>query len=397
LGHIWPSDLDRLSVQFVKNRRAKGLPINTACWEESLIQLLSRTECKCASRGRCSKKCILNQSWSPPNHIQFLAKNLIDASSIRFGNILQKSTAISNVINTHGADRMWGSFSPNDVDCPQDNYYYAPNTYQYEQALRSAACHKENNIIDKSLGVVQLTPEVKDYIKEQKLSLIVTIPARAIHLFPSHFTKTPIKKSTSSYDIGIVMAIANDKKTVCESKIILNLNILQNWKQRFCPSAIIHERRLVQELSDNPYEHYDLSKENWNKQIERQWDWIHSSTGTQGIFLKKDFDKVQALKGSKKYNAMYREIALKLFCEFAKDWENKQALVPQHAKSWYHQNHYKEEKLKARKRQIKAEIKKQKHLELEEKAIKIQQRKELRLLLKRKKSASSKFRGNLDH
>jgi hypothetical protein len=310
--------------------------------------------------------------------LQSLARNLVDASSFRYGNILQKSAALSNVVNSHGADRMWGSVNPTDLHCPQDNYFYSPNVFQSERALKSAALHKKECNIGKSLGVVELTPKIKDHIKRQKLSLVATIPARAIHLFPSPFTKTPIKKCTTSHEMGIILAIDKENKTVVESEILLSLNILQNWKQNFCPTAVIHENTLVKELTDKRHEDFDLSSANWNKHITKKWEWIQSHTGTQGLLLQSDFLTIQSLKGSKKYNALPIDVALDLFKVFAKDWENKQALIPQHAKSWFHRSHHKKEKLKEEKRRKKAIARKQKASELLIKNKQIQQRKKLR-------------------
>jgi hypothetical protein len=385
LGHIWPSDLDRLSILFVKSRKLRDLPISQACWEDSLIQFLTKAQCKCDENDRCHKKCRLSDSWSPPNHLQFLARNLIDASAIRYGNILQKSAAIPTVINSHGADRMWGSIHPDSAGCPKSNYYYAPSNHRWKKAVQLAAGHKRDNIIDSSLGVLQLTPEVKRFIKQQKVSIIATIPARAIHLFPSPLTRRPVKKSTSSYEIGIILATAEGKKTDCESELLTYLNILENWKQRFCPSAIIHRHNLIQELSNKAYEDFDLSQDNWNKLIAKRWEWIHSVTGTQGILLTKDVEAIQKLKGSRKYNDMSIHMALKLFRTFAQDWEDKQALIPLHARSWFYLHHHKREKKKQREREIRAAQREEKMKKLQKKAKQIQQRKKLRSILQRKK------------
>ena len=97
--------------------------------------------------------------------------------------------------------------------------------------------------------------------------------------------------------------------------------------------------------------------------------------------MESDFNSVRKLKGSKKYKESTREIALKLFRAFAKDWEAKQALLPQHIMSWYHKNQYKKETEKAERKRIQSEIKAGKKLELQEKDKLIQKLEKQRLLL----------------
>lgn len=74
LGNIWPSDLDKLSVQFVKFRKSNGLIITQKIWEQALLQFISRSKCNCPPNQRCFKDCKISQTWSLPKHLQFLAK-----------------------------------------------------------------------------------------------------------------------------------------------------------------------------------------------------------------------------------------------------------------------------------------------------------------------------------
>ena len=69
-------------------------------------------------------------------------------------------------------------------------------------------------------------------------------------------------------------------------------------------------------------------EEEWQRIILEAWQWTKSGTGNMGILLQQDMDKIVALGGSKRYNDSAKQVALLLFCRFAKDSENKKALTP---------------------------------------------------------------------
>ena len=125
IGHIWPWDLDRLAILFVTNRETLQLPINNDIWMSALAQFLTRADCGCHTK-KCSSNYKLAAKGLPPRQFQALAHTLIDADTIRYANVLQKSPTMQHIINEEGADRLWGSQGSKDKDSHKGNYYYSP-------------------------------------------------------------------------------------------------------------------------------------------------------------------------------------------------------------------------------------------------------------------------------
>jgi hypothetical protein len=73
-----------------------------------------------------------------PDHFQALAHTFIDADTIRYANVLQRSPALTHVINAEGADRMWGSQGIKDNEAQKGNYYYSPGFKHQIAAIKTA-------------------------------------------------------------------------------------------------------------------------------------------------------------------------------------------------------------------------------------------------------------------
>ena len=58
------------------------------------------------------------------------------------------------------------------------------------------------------------------------------------------------------------------------------------------------------------------------------WGWTETASGNMGILLQQDMERINTLGGSTRYNQSAKEIALLLFCRFARDSEDKKALTP---------------------------------------------------------------------
>ena len=103
------------------------------------------------------------------------------------------------------------------------------------------------------------------------------------------------------------------------------------WKKNLYPRATLNEQALYEEITGEkgkcPYNVQD-----WQDTIIQAWKWIDSPTGTQGLVYKTYRTKRNTLKGSKTYANTTTQIALKLFTFFAQDWEDKNNLLPPHAR-----------------------------------------------------------------
>jgi hypothetical protein len=111
---------------------------------------------------------------------------------------------------------------------------------------------------------------------------------------------------------------------------------LRNWQKKHCPTAQIHEENFVRELTNQPSSNFSLQERDWHQAIHEAWNWTTSPTGTQGIILKEDQTKVTCLKGSRKYNNLTKKVALQLFTFFAREWENKNNMLPMRARQWWY-------------------------------------------------------------
>jgi hypothetical protein len=123
--------------------------------------------------------------------MQALSNTLIEATTIRYANILQKSPALRHVVNTHGADRKWGSTHPD--DCAQET----TSTHHQQMHKSMPQSLKQTNSVKKSLGVVFLDDATQEEINNGNLSLIITIPPRCMNIHPPPNTRFPKKKGTS--------------------------------------------------------------------------------------------------------------------------------------------------------------------------------------------------------
>jgi hypothetical protein len=79
-----------------------------------------------------------------------------------------------------------------------------------------------------------------------------------------------------------------------------------------------------------------IQEKDWHDAIRRAWKWTSSPTGSQGIVLKEDQSDVNRLKGSKKYNDLTKNIALKLCTFFAQEWEDKNNRLTMRARQWWY-------------------------------------------------------------
>jgi hypothetical protein len=333
IGQIWPSDLDKLAIQYVVHHTENNLRIDLNTWMRALTKFLRQSDCGCKA-SKCKDTCKHQMNWSPPEHLQFLSNTLIGATTIRYANILQKSPSLQHVVNKHGADRLWGSCHPK--DCTQDNYFYSPPNNDQITALHEAQNLKLTNVVDKTLGVVLLDEETLAEIAQSKLTLIATIPPRCINIHPHPNTRIPKKKGTTHLPIGLVLGITPATKTSNNTEVLIAINTLREWKKKYCPAATIHEDNFITELTNQPSKNFSLQKSDWHKAILEAWKWTTSPTGTQGIILSEDQTKVNCLKGSRKYNNLTKKVALQLFTFFAQEWENKNNMLPMRARQWWY-------------------------------------------------------------
>jgi hypothetical protein len=337
IGPIWPWDLDKLAILFVTTRTDMDLPIDYNTWQNALTQFLVRSDCGCPPAS-CSSKCKLATHGTPPTHFQALAHTLIEADTVRYANILQKSPILKHVINQEGADRMWGSKSKEN-DTHKGNYYYSPPSNTQSNALKTAAEQKREGSIPKTMGLLRLDPATRVEIEKGNLTLIATIPKGDVPIQPHPSTKRPSKKACNTYEYGIVLGIHSRHKTLDKQQILIAIHTMRHWKENLYPRATIHERALYEEVTGKkdkcPYNDKD-----WHDIITQAWNWIDSPTGTQGLIYKADQAEIATLKGSKKYAESTTQIALKLFTFFAQDWEDKNSLLPPHARKWWNQKKY---------------------------------------------------------
>jgi hypothetical protein len=334
LGQIWPSDLDRLAIHFVEHRLKHNLTIDETTWTQAITEYVRGTDCGCKSQYKCHETCKHSMDLSPPVDLQSLASSLVQATTIRYANILQKTPKLKHVVNTHGADRLWGSKHPD--ECPKDNYFYSPPVNFQLKALRLSAELKRSDTIQKTFGVVLLDADTQAEIDQGHLALIATIPARCMHLSFPPSTRKPKKKGTTHLSIGLILGISKKAKTRENADILIAIHTLRHWQRKFCPAAVLHEETLVTELSNQSMDNFSLTDDDWHKHILHAWRWIASPTGSQGIILKEDQQEVTKLKGSTKYNDTTHKIALDLFTFFAEDWENKNNLLPMQARRWWY-------------------------------------------------------------
>jgi ribonuclease HI len=337
IGPIWPWDLDKLAILFVTARTDMNLAIDYDTWQTALTQFLVRSDCACQSAS-CSTKCKLATHRSAPTHFQALAHTLIEADTVRYANILQKSPILKHVINEEGADRMWGSKS-NKTDTHKGNYYYSPPSNAQSNALKIATEQKRTGSISKTMGLLCLDPITRIEIEKTNLTLIATIPKGDVKIKAHPSTRRPIDKDITTYEYGIVLGIHPSHKTLDKKQILITINTMRHWKKSLYPRATINEQALFEEVTGKkgkcPYNDTD-----WHGIITQAWSWIDSPTGTQGLIYKADQAEIAKLKGSKKYAKNTTEIALKMFTFFAQDWENKNNLLPLHARKWWNQKKY---------------------------------------------------------
>jgi hypothetical protein len=163
-------------------RTDMDLPIDYNTWQNALTQFLVRSDCGCPPAS-CSSKCKLATHGTPPTHFQALAHTLIEADTVRYANILQKSPILKHVINQEGADRMWGSKSKEN-DTHKGNYYYSPPSNTQSNALKTAAEQKREGSIPKTMGLLRLDPATRVEIEKGNLTLIATIPKGDVPIQP---------------------------------------------------------------------------------------------------------------------------------------------------------------------------------------------------------------------
>jgi hypothetical protein len=239
--------------------------------------------------------------------MQALSNTLIEATTIRYANILQRFPALRHVVNTHGADRKWGSAHPD--DCAQGNYFYSPPTNAQIHALREAQSLKQTNSVNKYLGAVYLDEETQEQINKGNLSLIITIPPRCIHIHPSPNTRFPKKKGTSHLPIGIILGINSREKTANSTDILIAMHTLHQWKKKHRRAATIHETSLIAELTKQPLESLSLQEKDWHDAIRRAWKW---TTCTQRRPIR--CEPTQRLQRIQRPNEKHRPETLHLLC-----------------------------------------------------------------------------------
>ena len=169
--------------------------------------------------------------------------------------------------------------------------------------------------------------------------------------------------------MGLVLGVSQRAKADSNKDILIALHTLRHWRDKFCPTATIHEPEMVAEITGKGPDNFSLQDKDWHDTILDSWGWITTPTGSQGIVNKADQLEVKTLMGSRKYNDTTQAVALRLFTFFAQDWEEKNNLLPPRARRWwYKHNDDKEPAPKTRKRtleQIEGQRKKRKQLATE--------------------------------
>ena len=190
------------------------------------------------------------------------------------------------------------------------------------------------------MGVLRLDAETKKEIERGPLTLVATIPKRNLTLRPHPNLRQRSGKGGTGYPYGIVLGINREGKTTDRKEVLTALNTLKHWQTTLCPEATINEEALILEITGRTAEGQYFTKaeseEEWQAIILREWGWVDSPRGTQGLLFKEDHARISSLKGSRKYNRSSRQIALKLFRAFAQEWEDKNNLVPPYAKKWWY-------------------------------------------------------------
>jgi large subunit ribosomal protein L40e len=338
IGPIWPWDLDKLAIRFVTNRTAIDLPIDYDTWQNALTQFLVRSDCGCQSTS-CSSSCRLATHGSPPTHFQALAHTLIEADTMRYANVLQQSPALKHVINEDGADRMWGSQGSKERDTHKGNYYYSPPCDTQLNALQTAAEHKRTGSVSKTMGLLRLDLDTQKEIQKGDLTLIATIPKGNVKIQPHPSTRRPTSKDRDTYQYGLVLGIHSSHKSLDKKEILIAIHTMRHWKKTLYPRATINEQALYKEITGRK-DNCSYNDKDWHDIITQTWKWIDSPTGTQGLLYKTDQAEIATLKGSRKYEKAATQIALKQFVFFAQDWEDKNNLLPPHARKWWNQKKY---------------------------------------------------------
>jgi hypothetical protein len=110
---------------------------------------------------------------------------------------------------------------------------------------------------------------------------------------------------------------------------------LRKWQKKHCPTAQLLEEKIVRELDNQPLNSFSRQERDWHKAIQEAWIWTTSPTDTQRIIPKYDQAKVSSLKGSRKYNNQTKKVALQLFTFSAREWEDKNTMLPMRARQWW--------------------------------------------------------------
>jgi hypothetical protein len=203
-------------------------------------------------------------------------------------------------------------------------------------ALREAAKLLRLNEVGKTMGVVRLDPDTRKTIKGSTLSLIATIPENTVLFNPHPATRRPTGKGRTKHEYGIVLGISNRKKSMDRKQLHIAIRTMRHWRDTIYPGARLDEAAIISEFSGKQSIDKPLTDNEWERLILEAWDWIDSPTGTQGLIYKKDQKAILTLRGSRAYNRTTTKIGLRLFSAFAKDWEDKNNLLPTHAKKWWY-------------------------------------------------------------
>jgi hypothetical protein len=327
LGHIWPSDLDKLATMYVKNATDKGemKTFTKATWTQHLMGMLKSLDCGCISN--CGARCRHKTQWSPPKTLQALAHVMIGADTLADGTCLTKSSCLKYYTSEGKAEQAWGACRDEDPKVRNTNYFYAPEMRRQNGALSRAAERKKDGSVEKSLGLVYLTPETEKLIETLKLTIVARLPARTVWFTQPPGAKKPKKSGTIASEMALVLAVAEHAQTDSHKEILRPINCLKQWCKEFCTTAKIKTRECVRELSGSQEVNGD-DEEEWQRIILEAWQWTASDTGNMGILLQQDMDKIITLGGSRRYNDSAKEVALWLFCRFARDSEDKKSLTP---------------------------------------------------------------------
>ena len=106
-------------------------------------------------------------------------------------------------------------------------------------ALQKAKEDKENGTVGKSLGLIVLTKEAQQFIKNEGLTIITKIPGNSMKYYPPIGNKTAKKMSLLHEESALVMSIADSAKS-SQTGSIVSLRCLRAWKKKFCPKAQIY-------------------------------------------------------------------------------------------------------------------------------------------------------------